>query len=391
MPTQAEISKLQPGTALRKIALGEGLQLDLTPAGRKLWRYRYRLNGKDSRIALGAFPAISLKQARELAFKAARQVADGIDPAMAKRQRRLGTATGVTFKQAWDSWLADFLKSKPANATIKKLASQSKALSPLMALTLPAITPAVIRDLLRDIQDKGHVETAHRLKWRISDVFGHAIDVGLFTGVNPIAGLGKKALVPLTTTPRAAITDPLRLSQMLKATDGYAGQPETVCALKLLPMLMARPGELRAMEWLELDLDAAEPLWRIPAVKMKMGLEHLVPLPKQAVSLLEAIRPYSSHSRYCFPNLRSANQPLSDNALNAALRAMGFGQAEVCAHGFRSTASTLLNEQGVAPDLIELQLAHVDKSVRAVYNRAKRLADRRTMLQGWADYLDTLR
>ena len=190
----------------------------------------------------------------------------------------------------------------------------------------------------------------------------------------------------------AAITEPARIGELLRAIDGYTGHTVTAYALKLAPLLFVRPGELRHAEWTDFDLDGREPQWRIPAEKMKMGEQHLVPLSKQALALLRELQPVTERGQYVFPSLRSRSRPMSDNTVNAALRRLGYTSEEMTGHGFRSLASTCLNEQGYHPDLIELQLAHAERNkVRAAYNKAQRLPERRKMMQAWADYLDQLR
>ena len=200
------------------------------------------------------------------------------------------------------------------------------------------------------------------------------------------------ALAPVVSEHHAAITEPARIGEMLRAIDGYTGHIVTAYALKLAPLLFVRPGELRHAEWTEFELDSYEPQWRIPAEKMKMGEQHLVPLSKQAVALLRELQPVTGRGPYVFPSLRSRLRPMSDNTVNAALRRLGYTSEEMTGHGFRSLASTCLNEQGYHPDLIELQLAHAERNkVRAAYNEAQRLPERRKMMQAWSDYLDHLR
>jgi integrase len=199
------------------------------------------------------------------------------------------------------------------------------------------------------------------------------------------------ALAPVVSEHHAAITEPVRIGELLRAIDGYTGHGATAYALKLAPLLFVRPGELRHAEWPEFDLDGPEPQWRIPAEKMKMGEQHLVPLSKQAVALLRELQPLTGRGPYLFPSIRSRTRPMSDNTVNAALRRLGYTSKEMTGHGFRSLASTCLNEQGYHPDLIELQLAHAERNkVRAAYNKAQRLPERRKMMQAWSDYLDQL-
>jgi integrase len=241
--------------------------------------------------------------------------------------------------------------------------------------------------VLRKIEARGTIETAHRTKQRVGQVLRYAIATGRATrdvSVDP-----RGALAPIVTKNHAAITEPTRIGKLLRSIDGYVGQPVTHAALKLTPLVFVRPGELRQAEWKEFDPANAE--WRIPGHKMKMRTPHVVPLSQQAVQILRDIQPLTSRSPYVFPSLRSRQRPMSDNTNNAALRRLGYSGEEMTAHGFRAMASTSLNEQGWPPDVIELQLAHMERNkVRAAYNRAQRLAERRKMMQAWADYLESL-
>ncbi|HEY6816248.1 MAG TPA: site-specific integrase, partial [Croceibacterium sp.] len=249
------------------------------------------------------------------------------------------------------------------------------------------IGPPQVLAALRKIEAKGNIETAHRVKQRIGQVFRYAIATGRATR-DPTADL-RGALAPVVTRSHAAITDPADVGDLLRALHGYVGQPATSAALRLAPMLFVRPGNLRAMEWAELDLDGA--MWRIPAGKMKMREGHAVPLPTQAVAILRELRALTGRSRYCFPSLRTSDRPMSENTVNVALRRLGFDRNTMTGHGFRALASTRLNELGWAPDVIERQLAHAERNkVRATYNRASYMAERTRMMQAWADYLNCL-
>jgi integrase len=241
---------------------------------------------------------------------------------------------------------------------------------------------------LRHLESQSKYETAQRTKQICGRVFRYGIASG-YCSRDPSADLAG-ALVTPRTQHRAAITNPREVGALLRAIEGYQGNFATVCALRLAPLLFVRPGELRAAEWQEIDLDAAE--WRIPAEKMKMGSAHIVPLAAQAITVLRELQPLTGHGRFLFPGQRSAKRPMSENTINAALRYMGYDKATMSAHGFRAMASTLLNELGYKPDVIERQLAHVERNkVRAAYNRASYLEERRQMMQQWADYLDNLK
>jgi integrase len=242
--------------------------------------------------------------------------------------------------------------------------------------------------VLKRIEGRGTHETAHRTRQRCSQVFRYAVQTE--RAAHDVTADLRGALAPVVSEHHAAITEPSRIGELLRAIDGYTGH--SVTALKLAPLFFVRPGELRHAEWTEFELDGNEPQWRIPADKMKMGEQHLVPLSKQAVALLRELQPLTGRGPYLFPSLRSRARPMSNNTVNAALRRLGYTSEEMTGHGFRSLASTCLNEQGYHPDLIELQLAHAERNkVRAAYNKAQRLPERRKMMQAWADYLDGLR
>jgi integrase len=253
---------------------------------------------------------------------------------------------------------------------------------------IEALKAADVLKVLRRIESRGTHETAHRVRSLCGRVFRYAVATGRAER-DPTADL-KGALAPANNENFAAITDPAKVGQLLRAIDGYVGQPTVHAALKLAPLVFVRPGELRAAEWSEFDLDGAE--WRIPAERMKAGELHIVPLSSQALEIIADLQLITGDGKYLFPSLRTTSRPISDGTINAALRRLGYSAEEMTGHGFRTMASTLLNEKGWHPDLIELQLAHKDRNkVRAAYNRAERLAERRKMMQSWADYLDGLK
>jgi integrase len=279
-------------------------------------------------------------------------------------------------------------RAKLALVTLTKAQWLLGMASPLDSLPMTTITAPDVLAVLRPIEAGGKHETARRVKQRIGQVFRYAIATGRAER-DPTADL-RGALTPVTTTARAALTDPADVATLLRTINTYGGQPATQAALKLAPLLFARPGNLRAMEWGELDLDAA--MWRIPAGKMKMREAHAVPLATQAVAILRELEPLTGRGRYCFPSLRTGDRPMSENTVNGALRRLGFDKDTMTGHGFRAMASTRLNEMGWKPDVIERQLAHAERNaVRAAYNRAQYMAERTTMMQAWADYLDALR
>jgi integrase len=394
--TKARIEAAKPKDRPYKLSDGEGLHLLITPADSRLWRFRYRQPGetragrgrRESMVSFGSYPDVSLAKAREKAAAARAQLAgDDITPVEAKRAEQAQHAN--TFKEVALEWLK---KQNFAAATLEKAEWTFNDLlfpfigsKPVAQLTAPEIL-----QVLQRIESRGKHETAHRTKQRVGQVLRYAIATGRAER-DPTADL-RGALTPLVVENHASITDPTRVGELLRAIDGYRGQPGTEAALKLAPLVFVRPGELRAAEWHEFKLDAEQPEWRIPAERMKMGELHVVPLATQAVAILRALKPFTEHGRYVFPSLRSRDRPMSENAITAALRRMGYAGDDQTGHGFRSMASTLLNEQGFHPDLIELQLAHAERNkVRAAYNKAQRLAERRQMMQAWADFLDGLK
>ncbi len=370
-----------------KLADGRGLSLLVKPSGARLWRFRYRHGGVEKMLSFGAYPDVTLARARAKREDARRLVADGVDPSEVRRAARGAVAN--TLEALAREWMAQ-REGSLAPATRKKTRWI------LEDLVFPAIGRRPIADIkptdllrvLRRIESAGHHETAHRVKQKVGQVYRFAVATG--RADHDITASLKDALAPVVATHRAAITDPAKVGELLRALDGYQGQPETEAALTLAPLVFLRPGELRGAEWAEIDLAEAE--WRIPAQRMKMSERHIVPLSTQAVAILERLHPLTGHGRLVFPSLRSRERPISENTLNAALRRLGYGKNDMTAHGFRTVASTLLNEMSFHSDLIELQLAHKPRDkVRAAYNRAERLAERRDMMQSWADYLDSLK
>jgi integrase len=383
--TVAAIQGAKPHQKAYKLFDGGGLFLLIHPNGGRYWRLKYRIHGREKLLALGTFPDVTLAKARARRDEARKLVADKADPAIAKQAEK--AAGGDTFRVLALEWLS---KQSLARATLDKATWIFEQLlfpelgdRPIRVINAPDILA-----VLRKIEARGAVETAHRAKQRASQVFRYAIATGRATH-DPAADL-RGALTPKDVEHRAAITEPKRVGELLRAIDGYVGQPSTHYALKLAPYVFVRPGELRAAEWSEFDLERAE--WRIPAERMKMGEMHIVPLAPQAVDILRAIQPLTGSGRFLFPSLRTVSRPISEGTVNAALRRLGFSKEDMTGHGFRTMASTLLNEQGWHPDLIELQLAHAERNkVRAAYNRAQRLDERRKMMKAWADYLDGLR
>jgi integrase len=363
------------------------LFLFVSPTGTRLWRLKYRLNGKEKLLALGSYPDVSLKRAREKRDEARKLIADGVDPSIKKKAEK--SAASDTFEVIAAEWFAHqkykLRTRKKVEWLLRDWLNKYLGSRPIRTITAPEILA-----VCRRLEARGKHETTHRVLGFAGRVIRYAIATGR-ADRDPTQDL-RGALAPIVVTNHAAITDPKKIGELLRAIDDYQGQPGTSAALKLAPLMFVRPGELRAAQWSEFELDGDAPQWRIPGERMKMGEQHLVPLSRQAVAILRDLQSMTGYGNYLFPSLRSSLRCISDNTINAALRRLGYGKDEMVGHGFRSMASTCLNEQGWHPDLIELQLAHAERNkVRAAYNRAERLAERRKMMQAWADYLDGLK
>lgn len=335
---------------------------------------------------------MSLADARQRREDARRLLASGVDPGITKRiSRRVGGA-GDTFEVVAREWHGKFCETWVPRHAENKLGRLELNVFPWLGVRpVGEITAVEVLEVLRRMEERGVLDTAHRVRVEISQVMRYAIATGRAER-DPTLDL-RGALPPNRVTHRAAPTDPWEVAALLRAIDAFQGSFVVMCALRLAPLLFVRPGELRAMEWIELDLESGEPLWSIPGNRMKMGLPHVVPLPRQAVEILRELQPLTRHSRYVFPGGRTPLRPMSDAAVNAALRRMGFESTEITGHGFRAMARTILDEVlQVRPDYIEHQLAHAvrDPNGRA-YNRTAHLDERRKMMQLWADYLDGLK
>ena len=386
--SDARIRRTKAGATPVRLSDGEGLFLLVQPAGSALWRFDYILNGRRSMMSLGAYPEVSLAQARQRRAEARAKVAAGIDPSRERREAREVAAQAMTFAEVADEWL-ERQKHVLAPVTFEKATWMLKSLvNPWLGKRpIGEIEPPELLSVLRRIESRGKHETAHRTKQRCGQVIRYAIATGRAQR-DPSADL-RDALTPVRSQHRAAVTRPEQVGELLNAIDGYHGSFVVRSALQLAPLVFVRPGELRKAEWSEIDLEPAE--WRIPAERMKMREAHIVPLSTQAVAILRELKPLTEHSRYVFPSIRTITRPMSDGTINAALRRLGYDSDQHVGHGFRAMASTLLNEMGWAPDVIERQLAHTPRNkVRAAYNRAQHLAERRKMMQAWADFLDGL-
>lgn len=392
MLADIKIRNIKPTDKPQKLSDGGGLFLLVTPQGGKFWRLAYRLAGKQKTLSIGEYPYVSIAEARSKRDEAKKQLVNGIDPSAAKiaaKTAMQGTALN-SFEIIAREWHKTTMSNKSDRYAKNTLDRLEKDIFPWLGKTaITAIEAPDILAVLRRIEQRGANELAHTAKRVIGQIFRYSIATGRTTR-NPVPDL-QGALSPVISKHHAAITDPAQIGALLRACEGYTGHFLTRCALLLSFLVMLRPGEIRNAEWSEIDIERAE--WRIPANKMKMRDEHIIPLSKQAISLFNEIRPLTGNGKFVFPSVRSHSRPMSENTITGALRRLGYTGDEMTAHGFRSMASTRLNEAHLFhPDAIERQLAHGEQnSVRAAYNRAQYLPERAKMLQWWADYLDRLK
>jgi integrase len=385
--TDTAIRTTKPDTKPKRLFDGGGLYLEVSPAGGKLWRFKYRVAKREKRLAFGIYPEVSLKDARVKRDEARKLLAAGVDPSAQRKAAELQSASG--FEAVAREWFAKFSPGWSEDHADRILRRFERDIFPWMgARPIGEITAPELLTALRRVENRGVVETAHRAMQNCSQVFRYAVATGRAER-DPTFDL-RGALPPVRANHFASITEPKAIGELLRSINGYKGSFITQCALRLAPLVFVRPGELRRAEWTEFDLDAAE--WRIPASKMKMRVIHVVPLSGQAVSILRELHPLTGTDKYVFPGTRTKDRPMSENTVLAALRRMGYGTNDMTGHGFRSMASTILNEQGWNRDAIERQLAHAERdNVRAAYNYAEHMPERRKMMQQWADYLDKLK
>ncbi|GFO55876.1 integrase [Geomonas sp. Red276] len=385
------IKNAKPHDKPYKMQDGFGLHLLVTPSGGKLWRLQYRYLGKQKLLSFGGYPLISLSDARKKRDDARKLLADGHDPGRVKKEQKAKKLKegANTFEVVAREWHEEF-KSQWAEKTACRILTILKmyVFPSIGAIPISDVNAGDVLEILRRIKDRS-LDTAHRARRICGQVFRFAIAT-VRAESNPVVNL-VGALPPVKESHFAAPTDPKKVAPLLRAIDGYQGFIVVKCALKLAPLVFVRPGELRQAEWTEIDFEAG--LWSIPADKMKMDEPHIVPLSRQAVAILREIQSVTSRSRWVFPGCRSSLKCMSDNALNIALRRMGFTKDEIVAHGFRPMARTMLDEVlGFRPDIIEHQLAHKVKDPNGrAYIRTTHLDARREMMQTWADYLDALK
>lgn len=374
-----------------KYSDGDGMYLLVTPTG-KYWRLDYRYLGKRKTLALGVYPSTSLLKARVKCANAKVQLADGIDPGLAKRQDKLrrNEIVNQTFERVARDWLGKTATERAASTQEKVTGWLSKDVFPYIgALPISTIKPRDVLIAVQRMETRGAVESAHRVRQVCGQVFRFAVASGLIE--RDITADLKGALASPKKTHYAAITDPKRVGEIMRSIYGYQGHPYATAALKLSALLFVRPGELRAAEWSEIDFEKTE--WRIPGAKMKMKVDHIVPLSTQALEILNGLELMTGHAKYVLPSIRTDDRCMSENTVAAALRSMGYAKEEMTAHGFRAMARTVLDEVlGERVDLLEHQLAHavIDPNGRA-YNRTARLPARKELMQRWANYLDVIR
>jgi integrase len=393
--TALDIKQAKPASKPHKLADGGGLYLLVNPNGSKWWRWDYRIAGKRKTLSMGTYPETTLAEAREKHAAARKLLAKGADPSADRQEAKRQWVTARqaadnTFEAVTREWMArEHEKVAEVTANKNRWLFETFLFPEIGHLPLTAITSRVLLDALRKIEAAGKQETARRAKIKAGQVFRFAILEGKAEN-DPTTAL-RGAVKRVKHKHHAAITDPAKIGQLLRDIAGFTGQPVTYAALKLAPLVFVRPGELRGAEWSEIDLDGA--VWRIPAARMKMKADHLVPLSTQAIAVLRDLQPLTGEGRYVFPSLRGASRPMSENTVNIALRSLGYDGDTMTGHGFRAMASSRLNEMGWDERAIERQLAHAEPNeVKGAYNyAAKYLEDRKRMMQAWADYLDGLR
>ena len=388
--TSLAVKQAQPAGKTKRLYDERGLYLEISPAGGKWWRLKYRFAGKEKRLSLGVYPDISLKEARAARDEARRLIAQGIDPSARRKEisrQRVADAEN-SFEVVAREW---FQKQAPIWSDIHQknvISKLEKNIFPYLGdETVAAVSAPNLLRVLRKIEERGAIETAHRTLSICGQVFRYAIATA--RAERDVAADLKGALPPVKRKHLPAIVDPKRLSALLLEIDGYSGTLPVQCALKLAPLVFLRPGELRKAKWSDINLDDAT--WSFIVRKTMTPL--IIPLARQSVEILRELEPVSGRHEYVFPNGRSPTRPMSENAVLAALRRLGIPKDEMCGHGFRATARTILDEQlGFRPELIEHQLAHkVRDPLGRAYNRTQFLEQRQNMMQVWADYLDDLR
>ena len=388
--TDTTVRNTKPGDRVRRMFDGGGLYLEISPRGGKWWRLKFRFEGKEKRLSLGVYPDVSLKKARERREAARKLLADGVNPSdnrKAQKATQLEKAANSfeVVAREWHKKQSNTWSARHSDGIIKRL--ERDVFPWLGKKAISEITPKELLAALRRVEERGALESAHRILGNCGQILRYAIATG--RADRDIASDLRGALPAVKTRHLSAITEPLKVADLLRTIDSYKGTLIVKCALRLAPLVFVRPGELRKAQWKDIDLDIAE--WRFTV--SKTNTPHIVPLSRQSIEILEEIKPLTGNGPYVFPSQRSAKRPMSDNAVLVAFRTMGISKEEMTGHGFRAMARTLLDEVlGIRPDFIEHQLAHAvrDPNGRA-YNRTSHLEERKKMMQEWADYLDKLK
>jgi len=388
--TDTTIRNAKPAGKTKKLFDTGGLYLEVAPSGGKWWRLKYRFAGKEKRLSLGVYPDVSLKDARERRDEARKLVANDVDPSENRKAKKAATVQVVTngFQVVAREWFARYSPNWSANHADRIIRRLERDIFPWIGgKSIADITPPQLLEVVRRIEDRGALETAHRALSNCGQVLRYAVATG--RAERDTTQDLRGALPPVKGEHFASVTDPTEVADLLRAMDSYEGTLTVRCALRLAPLVFVRPGELRHAEWADIDLDAPEWCYTVT----KTDTKHIVPLSKQAVAILRELNPLTGRGRYVFPGARSVARPMSENAVLAAMRSMGIPKEEMSGHGFRAMARTILDEVlGFRPDYIEHQLAHAvrDPNGRA-YNRTAHLPERRKMMQDWANYLDKLK
>jgi len=385
------IRKAKPKTKTYKMADGGGLFLQFQPNGSKYWRLFYRFEGKQKLLALGTYPDVSLKLARERREEARKLLANSIDPnenRKAKKKTRLDSLEN-SFEVIAREWLASYMQNKTAGHSEKVVRRFERYVFPWIGnKPIADITPPEVLSAVRRIESLGTIETAHRTLNACGQVFRYAVQTG--RALRDVTADLKGALPPTKSKHMATFTDPKEIAELLRAIDGFKGSYTVQCALKIAPMLFVRPGELRMAKWKDIDLDAAE--WRYVVSKTKT--DHIVPLCKQVIAIFRELHPFSGYGEYVFQGARDPKKPMSDGTVNSAIRRLGYcTKTQITGHGFRAMARTALHERlEIDPHIIEHQLAHrVPDALGQAYNRTKFMKQRKEVTPTWADYLDGLK
>lgn len=390
MLTSLILRGIKPTERQYKLTDGGGLYLLVHPNGGLYWRLKYRYGEKEKTLALGVYPAVTIREARERRDAAKKQITSGVDPAQIKKAQKIAQRTNAanSFEVIAREWFERNRLTWAASHSVKIIARLEKDVFPWIgSLPIVDIKAIQILETVRRIEQRGSVETAHRALRNCGQVFRYAVATGRAER-DPTSDL-RGALPPVQKAHFAAVTDPVELGHILRMFDAYKGSFIVKCAMQLMPMVFVRPGELRQAAWKDFNLELAE--WRFIASKTKA--EHIVPLSTQALSILKGLQPLTGSGRYVFPSARSIERPMSENAILAALRRLGIPKEDMCGHGVRAIARTILDEVlGFRIDLIEHQLAHnVRDPLGRAYNRTSHLPERRKMMQTWSDYLEGLK